>query len=39
LANVHEQYVRRFLREQKIDFEGRKSWCERNNPEFVDTPC
>jgi hypothetical protein len=32
---VHEQYVWRFLREQKIDLTGRKSWCESDDPEFV----
>ena len=35
LGDVHEQYVWRFLREQKIDLAGRKSWCESNDPEFV----
>jgi hypothetical protein len=35
LADVHEQYVWRFLRAQKIDLAGRKSWCESNDPEFV----
>jgi len=35
LGGVHEQYVWRFLREQKIDLAGRKSWCESNDPEFV----
>jgi transposase len=35
LGNVHEQYVWRFLREQKIDLAGRKSWCESQDPEFV----
>jgi transposase len=35
LSDVHEQQVWRFLRAQKIDLAGRKSWCESNDPEFV----
>jgi transposase len=35
LVDVHEQYVWRFLRAQKIDLSGRKSWCESNDPDFV----
>ena len=35
LGDVHEQQVWRFLREQKIDLTGRKSWCESTDPEFV----
>ena len=35
LGDVHEQYIWRFLRTQKIDLSGRKSWCESNDPEFV----
>jgi transposase len=35
LGDVHEQYVWRLLREQKIDLSGRKSWCESDDPEFV----
>ena len=35
LGDVHEQYVWRFLRMQKIDLAGRKSWCESDDPEFV----
>jgi transposase len=35
LGDVHEQYVWRFLRAQKIDLGGRKSWCESNDPEFA----
>ena len=31
----HEQYVWRFLRTEKIDLSGRKSWCESDDPEFV----
>jgi transposase len=35
LGDVHEQQVWRFLRTQKIDLAGRKSWCESTDPEFV----
>lgn len=35
LGNVHEQHVWRFLRAQKIDLDGRKSWCESDDPEFT----
>src|ERR1700738_3697923 len=35
LGNVHEQYIWRFLRAQKIDLSGRKSWCQSNDPDFV----
>jgi len=35
LGDVHEQYVWRFLRAQKIDLAGRKSWCVSNDPEFA----
>jgi transposase len=35
LGDVHEQYVWRFLRAQKIDLAGRKSWCQSNDPEFA----
>ena len=35
LVDVHEQYIWRFLRAQKIDLSGRKSWCESNDPQFV----
>jgi transposase len=35
LCDVHEQYIWRFLRAQKIDLSGRKSWCESDDPEFV----
>jgi hypothetical protein len=35
LCDVHEQYIWRFLRAQKIDLSGRKSWCESNDPDFV----
>jgi transposase len=35
LGDVHEQQVWRFLRAQKIDLAGRKSWCESSDPEFA----
>jgi transposase len=35
LADVHVQYVWRFLRAHKIDLSGRKSWCVSNDPEFA----
>src|ERR1700693_6068994 len=35
LGDVDVQYVWRFLRKQKIDLAGRKSWCESNDPEFA----
>lgn len=35
LGDVPEQCVWRFLRAQKIDLSGRKSWCESNDAEFV----
>jgi transposase len=35
LGDVHEQYVWRFLRAQKIDLAGRKSWCVSDDPEFA----
>lgn len=35
LGNIHEQYIWRFLRAQKIDLAGRKSWCQSNDPDFV----
>ena len=35
LGDVHEQQVWRFLRAQKIDLDGRKSWCESDDPEFA----
>ena len=35
LDDVDVQYVWRFLRAQKIDLAGRKSWCEINDPAFV----
>jgi transposase len=35
LGDIHEQYIWRFLRAQKIDLSGRKSWCESHDPDFV----
>lgn len=35
LGDVDINYVRRFLRKQKIDLAGRKSWCESNDPQFA----
>ena len=35
LGDIHEQYIWRFLRAQKIDLSGRKIWCESSDPEFV----
>jgi len=35
LGDVDVQYVWRWLREQKIDLGGRKSWCESNDPDFA----
>lgn len=35
LGDVDVHYVWRFLRAQKIDLVGRKSWCESSDPEFA----
>ncbi len=35
LGDVHEQKVWRVLREQRVDLDGRKSWCESDDPEFA----
>lgn len=35
LVDIHEQYIWRFLRSQKIDLSGRKSWCQSTDPDFV----
>lgn len=35
LGDVDINYVGRFLRKQKIDLAGRKSWCESTDPEFA----
>src|SRR6202162_2539416 len=35
LGDVHAQYVWRFLRAQQVDLDGRKSWCESNDPKFT----
>ena len=35
LGDVHEQQVWRFLRDQRIDLDGRKSWCESDDSAFT----
>lgn len=35
LGDVSDQYVWRFLRRQRIDLAGRRSWCLSTDPEFV----
>jgi transposase len=35
LGDVSDQYVWRFLRAQKVDLDGRKSWCVSRDPEFA----
>jgi transposase len=35
LGDVDVQYIWRFLRAQKIDLAGRKSWCQSNDPDFA----
>lgn len=35
LGDVNQQHVWRFLRAQKLDLDGRKSWCESNDPKFA----
>jgi transposase len=35
LGDISDQYVWRFLRAQKIDLDGRRSWCVSHDPEFV----
>jgi transposase len=35
LGDVHEQQVWRFLRQQRIDLDGKKSWCESDDVEFA----
>lgn len=35
LVDVSDQYIWRFLREQKIDLAARKSWCQTDDPDFV----
>jgi transposase len=35
LKDIHVQHIWRFLRAQKIDLDGRKSWCESDDPEFA----
>src|SRR5574337_42017 len=38
LGDVHEQQVWRVLRAHKLDLDGRKSWCESDDPAFVAKP-
>lgn len=35
LGDVHEQQVWRILRAHQLDLDGRKSWCESDDPDFV----
>ena len=35
LGAISDQHVWRVLRRQKIDLDGRKSWCVSHDPEFV----
>jgi homeodomain-containing protein len=35
LGDVSDQYVWRFLRAQRIDLAGRRSWCVSTDPEFT----
>jgi transposase len=35
LGDVSDQYIWRFLRAQRIDLAGRKSWCLSTDPQFV----
>lgn len=35
LKDVHEQYIWRFLRARRVDLDGRKSWCESDDPAFA----
>ena len=35
LGDVHVQHVWRVLRQRQIDLDGRKSWCESNDPAFA----
>jgi transposase len=35
LGDVSDQYLWRFLRAQRIDLAGRKSWCLSSDPEFA----
>lgn len=35
LGDVSDQYIWRFLRAQKIDLSGRKSWCLSKDPDFA----
>ena len=35
LGDVSDQYIWRFLRAQKIDLDGTKSWCVSHDPDFA----
>src|SRR3981081_2100869 len=35
LVDLSDQYIWRFLRENKIDLAARKSWCQTDDPDFV----
>jgi transposase len=35
LTDISDQYIWRFLRAQRIDLAGRKSWCLTTDPEFA----
>jgi transposase len=35
LGDISDQYIWRFLRAQRIDLDGRKSWCLSTDPEFA----
>ena len=35
LIDVSDQYIWRFLRDQRIDLAARKSWCQTDDPDFV----
>jgi transposase len=35
LVEIHEQYIWRFLRAQKIDLSGRKSWCQSEHGQSI----
>jgi hypothetical protein len=35
LGDIHERYIWRSLRAQKVDLSGRKSWCQSTDPDFV----
>lgn len=35
LGDISDQHIWRFLRAQRIDLDGRKSWCVSTDPDFV----